>query len=51
MTITAEGVETPEQLLWLEEQGCHQAQGYLIGRPSVVEGDRRTDDTAANLGP
>lgn len=33
MTITAEGVETEEQLRWLERQGCHQAQGYLIGRP------------------
>jgi diguanylate cyclase (GGDEF)-like protein len=32
--ITAEGVETPEQLTTLREEGCTQIQGYLIGRPS-----------------
>jgi diguanylate cyclase (GGDEF)-like protein len=31
--ITAEGVETPEQLKTLREEGCTQIQGYLIGRP------------------
>jgi len=29
---TAEGVETPEQLARLREQGCGAAQGYLLGR-------------------
>jgi EAL domain len=29
----AEGVETPEAAAALIELGCHQAQGYLIGRP------------------
>ncbi len=33
MTITAEGVETEEQLRWLNAEGCTEAQGYLIGRP------------------
>ncbi|KQT46331.1 hypothetical protein ASG43_11965 [Aureimonas sp. Leaf454] len=41
MTITAEGVETQEQFRWLEQQGCHQAQGYLIGRPGAVTGPNR----------
>jgi EAL domain-containing protein (putative c-di-GMP-specific phosphodiesterase class I) len=31
LTITAEGVETPSQAL--RKAGCHQALGYLLGRP------------------
>jgi diguanylate cyclase (GGDEF)-like protein len=30
---TAEGIETPESLAWLAEQGCRFGQGYLFGRP------------------
>jgi len=33
VTITAEGVETPEQLALLREIGCGEAQGFLLGRP------------------
>ncbi len=33
MSITAEGVETPEQLRLVRIQGCTEAQGYLLGRP------------------
>lgn len=32
--VLAEGVETQDQLQFLKEQGCHQVQGYLLGRPS-----------------
>ncbi len=32
--ITAEGVETEAQLKALRDLDCHQAQGYLIGRPA-----------------
>jgi EAL domain-containing protein (putative c-di-GMP-specific phosphodiesterase class I) len=30
---TAEGIETPESLAWLAEQGCRYGQGYFFGRP------------------
>jgi diguanylate cyclase len=33
MSITAEGVETAEQLEHLRSRGCGEAQGFLIGRP------------------
>ncbi|WP_161599874.1 putative bifunctional diguanylate cyclase/phosphodiesterase [Roseibium sediminis] len=33
MEITAEGVETSEQLKMLQEIRCDQIQGYLLGRP------------------
>jgi diguanylate cyclase (GGDEF)-like protein/PAS domain S-box-containing protein len=33
LTVVAEGVETQEQLAFLRETRCEQAQGYLISRP------------------
>ena len=33
MTVTAEGVETEEQLAWLRAEGFDQMQGNLISRP------------------
>jgi EAL domain-containing protein (putative c-di-GMP-specific phosphodiesterase class I) len=34
LDITAEGVETREQLALLRAMGCHQVQGFLFGMPS-----------------
>ena len=33
LTVTAEGVETTEQLTILRDMGCQKAQGYLMYRP------------------
>jgi diguanylate cyclase (GGDEF)-like protein len=36
-TVTAEGVETEQQLEALRRLGCDHAQGFLLGRPVPVE--------------
>jgi diguanylate cyclase len=33
LRVVAEGVETREQLEFLQEQGCPQGQGYYFSRP------------------
>ena len=33
LEVTAEGVETDEQLAMLQAQGCSDVQGFLLGRP------------------
>ncbi len=38
MRITAEGVETPEQMSRVRTEGCTEVQGYLTGRP-LLAGD------------
>ena len=37
MIVVAEGVETDEQLLLLEEYGCDLVQGFYLGHPSPHE--------------
>lgn len=35
--VVAEGVEEPEQLAWLAENRCNQAQGFLLAHPMPAE--------------
>jgi diguanylate cyclase (GGDEF)-like protein/PAS domain S-box-containing protein len=37
MRVVAEGVETREQLHFLRERECPEAQGYFLGRPAIAK--------------
>ena len=37
MRICAEGVETREQLTFLESEGCDEVQGFLVGKPVTAD--------------
>jgi EAL domain-containing protein (putative c-di-GMP-specific phosphodiesterase class I) len=41
ISVTAEGVETLEQLELLRELGCDRCQGYLFSRPVPAESFRQ----------
>jgi diguanylate cyclase (GGDEF)-like protein len=37
LTVTAEGIETPEQHRFLQALGCHELQGYFFARPLMPD--------------
>jgi EAL domain-containing protein (putative c-di-GMP-specific phosphodiesterase class I) len=40
LPVLAEGVETTDELAFLQSEMCAEAQGYLLGRPRDIEGFR-----------
>jgi diguanylate cyclase (GGDEF)-like protein/PAS domain S-box-containing protein len=51
LRVTAEGVETEEQLRLLESHGCSSIQGYLVGRPVTAEEMTATLRSGVRLSP
>jgi EAL domain-containing protein (putative c-di-GMP-specific phosphodiesterase class I) len=51
LAIVAEGVETPWQLNFLRNEGCHAIQGHLLGRPvSAADFDKEFPDRMSMRG-
>jgi EAL domain-containing protein (putative c-di-GMP-specific phosphodiesterase class I) len=51
VTITAEGVETPEQAAMLREFGCPQVQGFLYGYPGAAETESNGQPKIGSVAP
>jgi EAL domain-containing protein (putative c-di-GMP-specific phosphodiesterase class I) len=48
--VTAEGVESFPQLLFLQEQECHDAQGFLLSKALPVNDAHRLLQRVADVG-
>ena len=51
LPVIAEGVETDEELRFLQEESCDEVQGYLLGRPASIDSFRRYTHLEAGLPP
>ncbi len=51
LRVVAEGVELDEQLAALEKLGCHEVQGYLLGRPLDAADFAALFDSAQRFSP
>ncbi|RTL64073.1 MAG: bifunctional diguanylate cyclase/phosphodiesterase [Hyphomicrobiales bacterium] len=49
ISVLAEGVESELQLQILEDEGCHEAQGYHLGRPTPVAQVRQPEEPEAKV--
>jgi EAL domain-containing protein (putative c-di-GMP-specific phosphodiesterase class I) len=50
VTVCAEGIETEDQWLTLQQLGVHTGQGYFFGRPAAPTGTGRNDGAATSPG-
>jgi hypothetical protein len=48
-TVVAESIETQEQMNLMTSQGCHEGQGYLLGRPMTGSAIRARRETPISL--
>ncbi|MGA9952975.1 MAG: EAL domain-containing protein, partial [Bradyrhizobium sp.] len=51
LPVIAEGVETNEELRFLQEESCDEVQGFLLGRPAAIDTFREYTHPDANLPP
>jgi diguanylate cyclase len=49
LPVIAEGVETNDELRFLQEENCDEVQGYLLGRPASIGNFRQYTHTDAGL--
>src|SRR5580692_8602405 len=49
LPVIAEGVETNEELRFLQEESCDEVQGYLLGRPAAIDSFRQYTHLDASM--
>ena len=49
LPVIAEGVETNEELRFLQEESCDEVQGYLLGRPAAIGSFRQYTHSDTNV--